>query len=337
MSAQRRRSVRVGAALAALAGIVVMAALIAYQDLDALGAMLLTAGWGISLVVLLHLVPMAASALAWQAITRPAWRGGFAVFAWARLVREAVSGLLPVSQVGGDAIGARILTFHGARGATATAGVLADMTVELITQILFTIVGVLILLVHGGGLVLDGALAGLAIGILVTAGFLLAQRWGLFRLLERFLERIAGWLGWAGMGTFANLHDIVLSLYRDRRALAAAHGWHLVSWVIGAAEVWLTLHLFGVEAGFAAALAIESLGQAVRSAAFLVPGAFGVQEGGFLVIGMAFGLGPEAALAVSLVKRIRELVLGGPALIAWQFVEGRRLLDTLSADRGERP
>jgi len=171
--------------------------------------------------------------------------------------------------------------------------------------------------------------------VLVTAGFLLAQRWGLFRLLERFLERIAGWLGWAEMGTFANLHDIVLSLYRDRRALLAAHGWHLASWMIGASEVWLTLHLLGAEVSIGAALAIESLGQAVRSAAFLVPGAFGVQEGGFMVIGMAFGLGPEAALAVSLVKRIRELALGAPALLAWQFVEGRRLLETLSDEPGE--
>jgi hypothetical protein len=31
------------------------------------------------------------------------------------------------------------------------------------------------------------------------------------------------------------------------------------------------------------------------------------------------GLGPETALALSLAKRVRELVLGIPGLIAWQL------------------
>ena len=53
--------------------------------------------------------------MAWRAATRSAWQGGVVVFMWARLVREAVNGLLPVAQIGGDVVGARILSFHGAR------------------------------------------------------------------------------------------------------------------------------------------------------------------------------------------------------------------------------
>ena len=52
-----------------------------------------------------------------------------------------------------------------------------------------------------------------------------------------------------------------------------------------------------------------------------MPGALGVQEGGFIVICRAFGLAPEVAIALSLVKRLREVVLGVPALIAWQRLE----------------
>jgi hypothetical protein len=64
---------------------------------------------------------------------------------------------------------------------------------------------------------------------------------------------------------------------------------------------------------------MEAVTEAVRSAAFVVPGALGVQEGGYLVVGAWLGLGPDVALAVSLVKRVREVVLGVPGLLAWQL------------------
>jgi hypothetical protein len=66
---------------------------------------------------------------------------------------------------------------------------------------------------------------------------------------------------------------------------------------------------------------IESLAQAVRSVAFFVPGAVGVQEGGFVVVGALFGVPSDAALSISLTKRIRELGLGLPGLAAWQLQE----------------
>ena len=77
---------------------------------------------------------------------------------------------------------------------------------------------------------------------------------------------------------------------------------------------------------------LESLIQAVRSAAFFMPGALGVQEGGLILLGAVVGLGPEVALALSLIKRIRELAVGLPALLAWQMIEGHRLVRPL--DRG---
>jgi uncharacterized membrane protein YbhN (UPF0104 family) len=81
------------------------------------------------------------------------------------------------------------------------------------------------------------------------------------------------------------------------------------------------------------ALTIESLGLAVRSAAFVVPGGLGVQEAGFLLLGTILGLSPEVSLSISLVKRIRELALGVPAILAWQLIEGRRLFAVADSSR----
>jgi hypothetical protein len=64
----------------------------------------------------------------------------------------------------------------------------------------------------------------------------------------------------------------------------------------------------------------------VKSAAFPVPGALGVQESGYLVIGNLLGIQGETAFALSLIARFRDLAVGIPGLIAWQLIEGRRFL-----------
>ena len=63
----------------------------------------------------------------------------------------------------------------------------------------------------------------------------------------------------------------------------------------------------------------------IRSAVFPVPGALGVQEGGYVVIGNLLGIPGDAAFALSLIARVRELILGIPGLICWQMIEARRL------------
>jgi hypothetical protein len=70
---------------------------------------------------------------------------------------------------------------------------------------------------------------------------------------------------------------------------------------------------------------LESLTFAIRTAAFFVPAAAGVQEGGYILLGGALGIAPEIALALSLLKRGRELALGTVALLLWHSIESRRM------------
>jgi uncharacterized membrane protein YbhN (UPF0104 family) len=78
----------------------------------------------------------------------------------------------------------------------------------------------------------------------------------------------------------------------------------------------------------AEALAIESLGQGSRAAAFVLPGGLGVQDGTLIAACAIFGVPADVALAMALIKRVPDLVLGIPSLVAWQALEGRRLLAT---------
>jgi hypothetical protein len=80
----------------------------------------------------------------------------------------------------------------------------------------------------------------------------------------------------------------------------------------------------GVPIGLGAAVAIDSLLYGLRSVAFMVPNALGVQEGGYVLLGGLFGLGPDSALALSLIRRGRDLAIGIPALLVWQLLEGNK-------------
>jgi uncharacterized membrane protein YbhN (UPF0104 family) len=112
---------------------------------------------------------------------------------------------------------------------------------------------------------------------------------------------------------------------------------HLACWIASTLEAWVALRLAGASLSFATVLVIESLLYAARSIAFAVPNAVGVQEGAYILLGASFGLTPETALALSLLKRARDLTIGVPALVVWQLLESGRLWHRNAGHRRVRP
>lgn len=316
-----------GLYLIALLGLLLALALIVRHGFANVGQAFVAVGWSVLTVTAFHFIPLFLSARAWQKVMRRVWQGDYAHFLQARLLREGVSNLLPVVHVGGDLAGARMLAFKGAPAASATTGVVIDMTLELVTQLAFTFLGLFLVMIQGGHQGELGRLsAGVAVAVMAIAGYVLAQRYGMFKIIERLLQYMAEQLNQPALGAFSNLDEEAQGFYRDRRTWLSAAPYHFTSWLAGVGEIWLALHFMGIELGWGSCMVIESLGQAVRSAGFIVPGALGVQEGGLIFIGGWYGLDPSHALALSLVKRVREFLLGLPMLIFWHHLESRRWL-----------
>src|SRR5206468_3657763 len=122
------------------------------------------------------------------------------------------------------------------------------------------------------------------------------------------------------------LDEAIRSLYARRAGVFGCCAWTAASLIIGSGEIWIALHALNLQATFVNALILQSMVLTIRSAMFPVPGALGVQEGGYIVIGNLLGIPGDAAFALSLIARVRELVLGIPGLVAWQLIEARRLL-----------
>jgi putative membrane protein len=311
---------------AAVLGLATSIALVGFYGFAEIGLAIASAGWGILAVVAFHFLQIGFSAEAWRTVLPPSSAPGLRTMFRLRWIREAVNALLPLAQIGGEFVGARLLALRHVPVSAAGASVTVDLSLEMISQIIFTLFGIGLLMIRPHDKQITQWILGATVAAaVVVIAFMLTQRFGLFRLIERGLIRFARLTGWSSWGQVGGLHEAIVAVYRDPRRLCLSCGHHLISWLLGGVEVLLALHFLGVEVDLREGLIIESLGQASRAVGFAVPGALGVQEAGYILVCGLVGVAPQAAIELSLVKRIREVLLGVPGLIAWQIIEGRRL------------
>ena len=314
--------------LLGLAGAALFTFLLVRQGAPQVGAAFASAGWAIAGVVIYHLVvPVLLDALAWWALFPKPERLSLWQLFWMRWIGESVSTLVPSAAVGGDVVRARLAALRGAPVPTAAASVLVDITLGVFVQIGFTLLGLsLIVSVTGHQGFIRPTLIGAVIGVLAIIGFYVVQRLGMFRFIGKMISRLANADDWHSLvHSGQSLDEAIRRQYARRRGVTGCCAWTAASLVLGSGEIWIALHALSLHATVVNAVILQSMVLTIRSAVFPVPGALGVQEGGYVVIGNLLGIPGDAAFALSLIARVRELILGIPGLICWQMVEARRL------------
>lgn len=317
---------RIGLIIGALLGLAVATVLIVHfgwrQVMDAA----LAVGWqGLVTLIGIYVVCLLLCAIAWRSLILDAPPRTILVCVWARWLRESIGNLIALLPAAGEIAGARELALTGIRPGMAGASIVVDLTLELLSQIVFTLFGLALLIGWYRDLEIGPWLAaGIVLPVLAASGFVLAQRQGLFRFLERLPERLD--LKWAWTVPEAEgVHAGIQAIYAHHARVLCSGAIHLAAWVAGAGEAYAGLYFMGHAIAWSDALILESMAFALRTAAFVIPARLGIQEGGYLLLGAMFGLSPEVALALSLLKRGRELVTGLPCLVIWQSIETRRL------------
>lgn len=290
-------------------------------------------GWrGFAILYLYQLVLFVLLGTAWYVLLPLSCHARARVFIWARMVRDATSDLLPFSHLGGIVLGARAAICRGISQPIALGSMVMDVTTEMLAQIAFTAVGVVILTTYvpHNSMTLSIAISaalGLATIVLSCAAFVAFQRYGR-SLATKLISR-----------QFPNAAPITESVavfveetYRRPAKVGLSILFHCGGWVASAISTWIALLLMGVRAHVWPVIAIESLVCAVRSVAFLVPNGLGVQEAAYASIAPLFGIGAEIGLAISVLKRARDIAVGLPILFLWQWSESRSLLAYKSAE-----
>jgi putative membrane protein len=306
-----------------LIGLAVTAGLIIWSGAGTVGQAMAATGWAVVLVVIIRATGVAGAGVGWWLLFPRDIRPSLLLCVLIRNIREAANALLPLGQIGGDFIGARCLALRGTKGTIAAASVIIDVLMQASTQLAFAMVGLIALMVRGGSEPVVGPIAiGIAVAIPALGGFSFVQSGRGQQLLKKLLSMFAGDREWLVFGKIDDLYARLADFYAYRAGLVRSFLWHFADWFVGVAEVFVVLSFMGYPVTLVEAVIIESLIQAVRGAAFAIPGAIGAQEGGLVLLCSLFGVPPQAALALSLVKRIPDLVLGIPGMLAWQTIEG---------------
>ena len=284
------------------------------------------AGWGVLVVVVLRGIAVSAAGLGWFVLFPRELRPGALSCVLIRFLREGANGLLPITQVGGEVIGARVLTLSGSPASLSAASVIVDVLVQAVTQFLFAAVGLATLAsLRDASAVRQTVAIVVAVAVPALGGFYLIQQPIGQRAIKSLLGRIVGEREWLSFGAIDALYTRLATIYANRRGVITAGFIHSSVWLFGALEVWVILAFMNYPSSYPEALVIESLMQAIRGAAFAIPGALGAQEGGLIALCAIFGVPPDAAIAMSLIKRVPDLVFGLPSLAGWQIFEGRSL------------
>jgi uncharacterized protein (TIRG00374 family) len=298
-----------------LVGFGVLVVVIQSVDLTAVWHQLEQLGW-VGLFIVLAISPI------WHINDTIAWMLTFRSikpsFPWFRrlfgvhIVGDALNNVTPFASLGGEPVKAVLLkNNHGIEVRETTATLLMAHTVIVCALVIFLIIGVALMFNVPSLPESYRVIAGVALTtlILLVVSLLLIQRY-------RFVSRVGRWLSHSWLGARAlravdHIREVeghLISFYSETpERFAAALLLQFWNWCMGAVEIYLVLWFLGHPIGFTDAWVVEASVVLVRNALLFVPASIGAQEGTFLLVCGAITGVPAVAVAVALIRRLREL------------------------------
>jgi len=311
----------------ALAGVAVVTGLVIYFGAgDVLRALTSVKISGFAEYIAAQLIIVLGLGLCWRMLLRSRMQGSYWLCVWGRLVRDSTGEFLPFSQVGGYVLGARVITLGGVNIADAAASTLADITTEFLAQLVFIGIGLAVLArkAPNSGLFVPVGV-GLTVAVVMGVGLVLVQRGSGAAVFRGIVRRIAGAAAEGAALSVDRLQASLDIMYSERGRLGLSAFFHLVCWFGTASASFVGFHALGVPLSFLDAICIESMLHAIMALAFFIPGRVGIQEAAYTLLGGIFGIPPDIALSLSLLRRARDFVIAVPVLVIWQGIEAKKL------------
>lgn len=108
---------------------------------------------------------------------------------------------------------------------------------------------------------------------------------------------------------------------KKKNTLIKALIFRIFGWLGGAFEIYVFLWIIGYDPNIIDVVVIESFSGIIRAVAFFIPAGIGVQELAFIIVGDFVGLNSETSFSIALGRRVREILVGLPAIISWFLIK----------------
>ena len=237
---------------------------------------------------------------------------------WARLAGHAISYLTPTSHLGGEAI--RALSVNSPDRKKNLASVIVDKTMEVLVMILFTILGVIIAFLRTPlSEVYKIPFLALTLAAVFSMLFILnKQKQGFLLWLLKLLKKLKLYFPFIEknrekiMETDKYISDFYAKHSKVFPVVLLLYAIMILFWTV---EIHFTLKFIGVDGlAYLDSFLIVALG----SLAFILPlfpGSLGTYEATYVAIFALFGLGTDAGISLTLIRRIIAVFWAGVGLL----------------------
>ncbi|QPJ63117.1 MAG: flippase-like domain-containing protein [Candidatus Nitronauta litoralis] len=290
-------------------------------DIKSVLGLITQLGWGLFWVLAIYSIVTWVDTISWQYAFKPAEAEKLSLWnLWKiRQIGEAFNIITPFGTVGGEPLKAQLIKVqHGLTFKQGIASQVVARTTFLGALIGFMIPGIIILILSdtatGQFKIISSVL--LVIFTICIFLFFLFQARG-------SLGRVTGWLtkpfpslkGSDFLNQMKDLDELMSSYYQNHAdRLGTSVLYALAGWIIGLGELYVTLYFLGADVQFFDLWIMEAVSQLIRVCSFFIPLSLGAQEGGLILIFSSIGFTADLGLAVSFVRRIKELLWVGLGL-----------------------
>lgn len=313
-----------------VAAIAVMVWLLVWQGFSQVLSVIVDFGWNFLWLLCFFLLAQILATLSWQQLFFDRnLTPSFARLYLANWLGTSVNSVLPLASLSGEAARARVLMTSGISGSVTGVSILLNKTVEALSLVFMGgLASILVLREYGVTLITlicTGGWLLLATGVLL---FIILQRQGILgSLASRWQGRIGSKYGQRVMHGLTRADAAIRFAYHQPRHLINSLLYMLLYRLAMITELYLLFVWAGNLLTWQDALIVDGLGAALKGLAFIVPAGIGIQEASYMALGAIAGALPAVMLALSLIRRARDIAIGLPILMWWQIREGRMLLD----------
>jgi uncharacterized protein (TIRG00374 family) len=277
-------------------------------------------GWGV--------LPILATSAAWKSVNTAAWmlafppesdRPGFWKLLAAWLAADVANHVLPAANLGGEVARSYLLR-SSIPVSRSLPTVVVDKTMEILSGLLFTIIGVGIAVysLPLANSIRYGLLASILVGTAaILYGIRIQSRNPLSRLMELFIRLPIPTSFLESRRESAARMDTHLETFYSKHVGRFWIGFllHFISWIVGAIETYYIILYMDVEITFFSAFLLTSLTGIIKAAFFFVPAGIGAFEAGHAYLFYLLSFSPAIGLSVAVVKRLRRLFWMGTGVL----------------------
>ncbi|GJL53658.1 MAG: membrane protein [Nitrospirales bacterium] len=296
----------------------------------------------LGVILLPMLAVYALEALGWRlTLGMHAQRIGFAHLFAIRMAGESVNVTTPAAYVGGEPLKAYLLKPYGIPFVEGLASVITAKTTMTIAQVAFILLGI------GLSFSMLGTSEHYVVAALVSVGllafgvlaFVMVQRYGLAmgclhvlrfcRIKFTFLEE--------RKASLEELDSTIRAFYsQHRRTFYVALLTFFSAWMLETLEVYAILYYLDVPVDIVTSLSIAALTVFIKGSTFFIPGSLGAQEGGYVLLLLAYGYPDVTGITFALIRRLREILWIFVGLVCLLLLKGREPLqpDDVAASKG---